>query len=452
MSNNLNLKQFARDSIYNFVRLSMAILLGIIISVLVARGLGVEDRGVYALVFVFSRLLIALLNSGLETTIVYHIARGEKLEEAIPNHVLVSAGISVLGVVVGAAFIFLLGNQVFPGVSRHILLLSLALVPLTIFTQNLALTFPGLNKFDAYNAIAITPKIAQMFLVGLLVWIWPLGITGALGALILSQLVALLMTLRLLSHLAPLTTLLRFAVDRSYLRRIMGYGLRTYAGQISALLNYRVDVFLLSALGSTTSVGLYDVAVGLAERIWILTSSMSQVLLPRIAAATDNQTKAELTTIVARYSLWANVVLGLGVYLLAEWAIVILYGEDYRTAVTALYILLPGIVMMGWAKIFANDLAGRGKPGLTARLTLISVVINIVANFVLIPRFDLQGTALATTISYSSLLVMMSIAFTRLAGVDLRALWQPTHDDWLRLKRVLRLVLKKHQPAQTGNK
>src|SRR5207244_886579 len=120
----------------------------------------------------------------------------------------------------------------------------------------------------------------------------------------------------------------------------------------------------------------------------------------------------------------------------AEWAIVMLFGEEFRSASLALRLLLPGIIMESVSKIIANDIAGRGRPGINAKLAALAAFINIVANLVLIPRLDFAGSAIATSISYSVLAVTLIFWFCRLTGSNWRELIIPTREDFQRFRTV----------------
>ena len=69
--------------------------------------------------------------------------------------------------------------------------------------------------------------------------------------------------------------------DLPLARRTIGLGLRYHAGTAAYYLLLRADVFILNALEpTTTAVGLYSLAVTLAELTKLLTESIVQVMMP----------------------------------------------------------------------------------------------------------------------------------------------------------------------------
>lgn len=63
--------------------------------------------------------------------------------------------------------------------------------------------------------------------------------------------------------------------------------------------------------------------------------------------------------------------------------------------------LLPGVVVMAWGRVLANGASARGKPGVYLAATSLGLVVNVIANVVLIPRYGIVGAAVATTLVYA---------------------------------------------------
>jgi O-antigen/teichoic acid export membrane protein len=158
-------------------------------------------------------------------------------------------------------------------------------------------------------------------------------------------------------------------------------------------------------------------------------------MLPRIAAMDDAEAqRKQLTPLIARHVLWFNLIAGGLVALLASPVILFLYSAEFGSAAGALRILLPGVILMSISKILANDIAGRGHPEVNSRQSTVAFIINLVANLLLIPRMGINGAALATAISYSSLMLLNLFVYCRLAAVRWQEVILPQPGDWPRIK------------------
>jgi len=448
MGHNLNLKLFAKDSFLNLIRQTMVIVVGLVTSTILARGLGVEDRGIYALALLLPSLLVVLLNSGFQSAIIYYVASNEyNLGELIGKNIALSMWISVIAIALGGLVIGGAYQTLFPGVPVEFLVLSLLIAPITLFKENLTAAFQGLQHFRIYNLIEIIPQIGQLIFVLIMVYWLKSGVLGALIAIMMGRLAALTVCVMLIKRQINRQKVTFVWRDWSYNKRLLSYGGRAHISYISNFLNYRIDIFLLNLITHSPFIGLYDVGVTLVERLWMISQSVNTVAFPRIVASKDGEVnRKQLTVLVFRYVLWFSSFAAFFSFVLGEWIVVLLYGQEFRYAAVAFRLLIPGIMILGIARVAGNDTAGRGKPGINAVQSILSVAVNIILNLVLIPKFDFLGAAIATTISYSMLGILFVYTFCKNTDTNWRELVLPTREDVRRLYRLTQYVLR-HKSA-----
>jgi O-antigen/teichoic acid export membrane protein len=422
MSQKLELRRFASDSSYNFIRQGWALGLGLLISVLLSRGLGKEARGIYSVILLLPTFLVTFLNLGIGPATAYYIGRDpSRMTAILRNNLALSIWISAFSILTGTLLIILGGQTLFPGAPQPLLLLSLVAIPITLQQSFLITIFQGLEDFKAYNLVLMTPHLVMLGLILAFIWLLPLGVLGAIIAYIGGNLTAVLIAVVLLWRKAGNTSIFTLKVERSYARKMLSYGLRSQVANILAFFNYRADVFILNLLASAGPVGIYSVAVAIGERLWLLPNSVSTVLLPRIASMEGAEKERKLLTpMMSRYVFWFSLLLAVPAFLLAKWAIVLLYSEEFAQSALALRLLLPGIVAMSVTKILANDIAGRGRPDINSFLSAITFAVNVILNIILIPRYPIAGVAISSSISYSLLALLTIIAYYRMTKVSFR--------------------------------
>lgn len=418
ISSNLNLKQFTGDTLYTIFRQVWAIGFGLIISVLLARGLGPEGRGIYALAILLPTLLITFTNLGVPTATAYYIANREyDFQTALGQNIVLSVWISCLTLAVGVTLSLWAGTSLFPGVSLQLLFLALALVPFMLLNANLLALLHGIQDFKSYNFARVFPQLFTIVFLILLVWTFKFGVGGALIANGSSQIVTVLILLFFFKRKGVDSLQVQIIPDWKYAKRIFSFGSKSYLSNAIAFLNYRADMFLLNLFAGAGPVGTYAIAVGLTEQLWVISKSVSTVLFPKIASMEGgDQKRNQLTTLVARHTLGVTLLIGLALFLIAEILVKVLYGIEYQQSVIALRFLIPGVILTGMSRVLANDIAGRGKPEINTIHSAIALVLNIILNLIFISRMGAVGAALASSISYSSIAVMKIFAFSRVSG------------------------------------
>ena len=163
-------------------------------------------------------------------------------------------------------------------------------------TRFLGVIFQGMQDFRSYNLPGMVSQMAILLLVILLVWGFHLGALGALIAYIvgvsigLASLIWLLM--KKIDHLPSMSLI----PDKVYLRHVFDYGIKAHLSNLLGFLGYRMDNYILSIFLGTGAVGIYSVAVGLGERLWMPAEALSSALFPRIASLFDEQEKQRRIT------------------------------------------------------------------------------------------------------------------------------------------------------------
>lgn len=442
MRQDLELRRFAADSAINLVRLGGAAVLGLLLSALLARGLGTNGKGIYELALVLPLVIQSVFNIGVTMSAAYYVARGDHdLVTATRGSITLSLWLSGGGLLVGAALVRLGSAALFPGIPADLLYLSLLLLPLLYLRLHLSAVFQGLQDFRAFGLVELTPPLVSIVLIVPLVFMWDGGVAGALLAAIAGNAAGLALAVLLLRRrIAAPVPLLALRLDRAYWRQIAGYGLKAQLNIIAVYLLLRVDVFLLNLWGpgGAASVGIYSIAVLLAERIWTFSTVTGQVILPRIASwEGDDDRRTQLSLLNARLTFWFGALILVALALLGEWFIVLLYGEAFRPAAQPLLWLLPGIALFNLARVLGPDVAGRGRVGINAAIATAAFAINLAANAALIPALGYNGAALAASLAYSFLGIASVVAFCRVSGARWWQIWLITGSDVALLRQAL---------------
>jgi len=411
----LKMGVFAHNVFMTLARQILGILIGLGYTIVVARVLGPNGYGVFALVLFFPTLLITLSNLGVAPATVFFISRNDfPVGEVVKSNLLIGILLFTLAVIVGVFLIIFWGNSLFHGVSLKLLALGLLIIPGSLLLGFITAIFQGLQNFRRFNIMSILPQLIIFVL-------------SALGIICFGGSIKLLIWANIIGHVISIGVCFwwlreflasNYGVNLFYLMSCLRYGLKAHLSNILAFLNYRIDILLLVFFLSPSAVGIYTASVQVAERLWVLSQSFSTVLLPMISELKeDESTRHKLTPFIARWVLFLTFLFSLAIAFLSPLIVDILFGNAYINAVGALCILLPGIVLGALSRILSNDIAGRGRPEINMYIALITVAVNIIANIVLIPRMGINGAALATTLSYSFNTVLKIIAYSMVSGL-----------------------------------
>jgi O-antigen/teichoic acid export membrane protein len=201
---------------------------------------------------------------------------------------------------------------------------------------------------------------------------------------------------------------------------MLRFGSTVVLGDALQLANYRMDLFILAAFVPISDIGVYAVAVSLAEMLWQLPHAVSRSIPPRIMAGQ------------LRRSGVIRISLGLGVLAaslaLIGWFLVVqlvepVFGSDFQRVPNILAALLPGVVLIGATKPLAAWTLSCGFPNRNLKASAAGFGVVLVGNLLLVPRLGILGAALASTLAYTVAAVIVALMAR---GADYSPLRPPT--------------------------
>ena len=91
-----------------------------------------------------------------------------------------------------------------------------------------------------------------------------------------------------------------------WVKRLLGYGLKSYGGSLSWIVNACIDQFVMSVFVSLENLGYYAVAVSYAGVLFPVLSAFAMVLFPSVASG-DKETAGRKIKLALRLTLWRRV-------------------------------------------------------------------------------------------------------------------------------------------------
>ena len=394
--------------------------LSLISSVVLARILGPEGRGLFALVLLVPSLARTLALLGFEEANSVYAGLEPNGRRALVWHSAVIAALVGGFVAIGGIYFFALGAPGFPDLFRGPLWLYV--LPLAAIPGGLAVDYwwailRGMNRIFLVNAVEVTTKLASLILVVAFVGWWQLDVAGAVLASFIVESGTIILMIILLRSVGLWG---RPSFNGALWKRTVKFALPAHGGTVAAYLNYRVDEFIIAALLPPEQLGFYVIAVGLVERLWLLPAAVGRALLPHITNSTkrDPTLPASISRHVMIWTGGACIIL----FVLAEIVVETLYSSEFAAAVAPLRWLLPGIFTLSIGKVLVTELLARQKAYCTLSSTGMAVLVNIIGNIVLVPHMGISGAAIASSISYSILSLMLIHYYLRETGLSWRTL------------------------------
>mgnify|MGYP000383172901 CR=1 FL=1 len=411
-----------------FLSRVISLFIGVGTSIILARFLGPYGKGVYSLAILLPSMVVTFGNLGVGPATTYYVARNEfPKSKILGNNVLLTAIISTIGISVGIIMVFTFRMSFLKGIPVKYLLLSLVLVPLQLFFAYVHSILLGDQKIKEFNYIQIAQSFVFFAFLSFTLVILRAFVFEAICAGIIAQ---LLIDILLLLLVFRASNGIVIKPDKTYLKRSLLFGSQVYLANVMWFLNFRLDMLLLNCFLGPTDVGIYSIAVGLAEKLWLISSIASTILFPRISSASKEKGCDELTPLVARTVFWFTVLGSLILAIFGKKLVILLFSTKFLPAVVPLQILLIGVVAVSVSRILGDSISAQGRPILNVYRGIVTVLINIVLNMIWIPKFGIIGAALASLVSYNATLIIVMFFYCRVSGNTVGEVIIPQKSDW----------------------
>jgi O-antigen/teichoic acid export membrane protein len=401
--------------------------LGIGNSILVARGLGAEGRGQLSLLLTTAMFLSLLLGPFSASNTIL-LGRDPKQLRTLVSHSLVGALLAVL-IIIGLYLLlpsrltaFALGDA-----SQLWVWLLFGVLGFQILSGSLQGLLLGQQEFYFTNYLSFFNGFLTLILnIAFILWLgW--DVSGALLAFVITWAAVFIFSFWQLQRSGE-WRMSSNQLSAPLLSEGVLIGLRAVASNFPSLLMMRSNVFLVQYFLGSASVGVYTVAVSVAEMVLIVGSSLNTIAFAKAASEQGTEASAVRS---AKISLLIS--LGFWLFLtLAGWIIFPLaYGTEFRASIVPCLIVMAGVSAWAFTTPLAGYIVGRGGyPRSFVAATWFGFIANLLLNLLLIPHYGIVGAALATAVAYALTSIFILRIFARMAQQDLSRILIPDAADW----------------------
>jgi O-antigen/teichoic acid export membrane protein len=403
---------------------------GALTGIAIAKAIGPAGKGEYALLQLF-QAAASTVTGNLGLSITYELTR-----ERRPFGELVKP-LTVLLMILSLIEWAIIGIWVWRDGPQPAPLLFAAAAPALIVLSWQAPIFLGLGWIRSLNVQGLAFAIGTFAAALITLYVFHLGTLGAMWGWVAS---VWGIAISILVRTAPEARGTQTEPTMKLIGRLLGFGLKAGAGGIFGFLNSRVDSIVIVSMAGAAAFGIYSVAVSAGELLLRVSRSVAQAATKRIGSA-EHDIAAATAAKSNRASFVVILSSGIVAFVFAPWLVDVLYGTAFHAAGEALRILLPGIAVISASGILSTYFNYQlGRPIFLVFASVMNAVVETTLCLFLVPRYGLNGAALACAITYINAAVVTTWYFCKKSGLSPLEVWIPTADDIQTIIRALRTL------------
>ena len=398
---------------------------GMVTGLLSAWALGPSGRGELMVVLMWPAIFSMVAQFGLPQAYRFWIAkRPECVSALFANAVIFTLAMGLITLAVAEVLIpHLIGER-----SPEVLRLSriyLLVIPVHMLTDLSRGMLEGARRFTWVGALRLILFGVQLVSYIVLWLMGQLTVASASYTMVFSLVASLVVSLiAVWLELKP-----KWNPSRDELRNTLRYGIRDYPGILTEFVNWRLDLMMLVGMASSSALGLYVVALRLADITTTLAGSVGDALLPEVAASKNADEATRIVARSLRLTLCAHLLILIPLWIAAPYILRFAFGEGFVPVTNVLRLLMFASVVWSAGAIVISGLNGLGHPGLSAIARIAAAIVMVVALLTWLPSRGIQGAALSSIVGYSVMFIVALFWLLRRRRITVWECLRPRWDD-----------------------
>jgi O-antigen/teichoic acid export membrane protein len=193
---------------------------------------------------------------------------------------------------------------------------------------------------------------------------------------------------------------------------ILRNGFVNQLGNLAHILSNRFNYYMLER-GSLLLVGVYASATSLIESVWIISGSISPIILTHIANQNDESNNSRITLLLSKICFLLSAACVLVVFILPVDFFTFLLGKDFAGTKTVMMYLSPGVLCLSFSSIISHYYSGLGRQRILLIANSSGLIVTLCTSYYFVSMYGMFGACYAATLSYATQALVLTVVFMK---------------------------------------
>jgi O-antigen/teichoic acid export membrane protein len=203
--------------------------------------------------------------------------------------------------------------------------------------------------------------------------------------------------------------------------QIFKNGLTNELGNLAHTLSNRFNYYMLQA--NIVLVGIFASGSSLIESVWLISGSISPVVLTYIANRAHVPENARITFLLSKISLLLGLAGVTVLYFIPGEFFTWLLGPDFSGVKRVMLLLSPGILCISFSSIISHYYSGQGRQKILLTANACGLSVTLFTSYFFITRYGIAGACYAAALSYATQSLVLVISFMKNNALNFRELF-----------------------------
>ncbi len=397
-------KKALKNTAWLFSEKIITLAITFLINIFLARYLAPEQFGQYNFIVSFLALLTPFTSLGLNALVTREIVNGRSQYEVLSTSFLLRLMGGGIGTTLAIVSIFIWQSSIELVDPKWLIVAAIVNISSAFYVIEFYFHAEVASKYLVFVrvttlAVSSIAKLVGIFLnsdLSFFIWVY-------FSELVVRGLLYVSSYLYYNKRFSEVIKLDYISWDKTYALSLLKQSKWLVLSGFMSVVYLKIDQLMIGQMVGATELGIYSVAARLSEVWYFFPLALTTSFFPRLLKARNDQVKYNLQLEqLCGVLLWMAVVIAIAVSLLGTWLVPLAFGEPYAPATPILTIHIWAGCFIFMRALLSKWLIAEGLLKFSLFTHGIAAVINVVLNYVMIPKFGGEGAAIATLISYAS--------------------------------------------------
>mgnify|MGYP000894723265 CR=1 FL=1 len=388
-------RTIAKNTSVLYIAQIITYVLGFFITISIAKYLSVDGYGILSTALALTGIYVVFSDLGLSTLTVREVVRDKSLtRKYVGNTTIMKLFLSLFTFLLTVLTVYILGYNDITIIVTYILTAAFIF---NAFSSIFYSIFQSYQKMEYQSVATILNSVVM--LIGTLLVIY-LGLDVIAFALVYLVANAINFIYILVTY-AWKFYLPNIEMDLEFWKPTIKEALPLSITSLFAVLVFRIDSVMLSVMSGMEAVGFYSAAYRLMEALIFFPQVYTTAIFPvfsKLYVSSINPLKGAYIKSF-KYLTILSLPIAVGITLLAEPVILLLFKPEYIPSILALQIVVWVLPFIFVNYIQGSLLTAMNRQVTYLKITAASLVLNVGMNLVLIPLYSYLGAAFVTVIT-----------------------------------------------------
>ncbi len=399
LSTDQHLSEIIKGGSFTFISQILASVFGLFSSILIARYYGAEIIGVVSILGAIISMVSLVGLAGLNVALLKLIPKNMDNGYFIYKQVITLS--FILSILVGLLLFFIspyLSTYFFTQDSNQIFLtvLSILLYPFVFLSIGNA-TLRGFSDIKAFAFFSFVPSLLRF----LLLIVITLFVDDKYIPVYLMFIIPLITDIFLFIYINR-----KYAIDKIKKimpnKKLLFLSLPMMLTEGMYLVIANSDTLMLAYYTNEKETGIYSISIGLVLMTTIIISAIQSFSAPKFSELYHTNKIKELKILAVQTSkltFFTLMPIAIILIVFGEWLLKTVYGVEFVLGYHPMVIVVVAYIIKSSSGLVGIFLNMTGHEKVYSYIAFFSALLNILLNYILIPKYGLNGAAFATAIS-----------------------------------------------------